>query len=618
VLRLKENTYFGQTSSGRFLLGYDGLVRLDTHVAAAVVDQVMSVVTRGRPIGEAFAGLPGEEQGSAEDLLSLLVCRGLVVPSEEHPPDTGEPAHPQVGREELVLRGDETLRAAAAAELRDCGLTVSIAPTLEEEGDAAPAAGLRVETIGGPRRSARACQIAAIEDGVMWSEVGSSGESPVRSALAALDPPVSATSIGNPSQHPGGRIPQTTLVAIAAKQIAHHLLARDGAHPAEGTLTFLDRDTLATSSHTVGVHPYDAVVEREARRDLGGYGPEVQEHPQLAGHELIERWQELSDLRFGVFADLDEKRFRQLPLKVTLARTSDPCGVLATPLAIAGVGIDQTTARERAVLQAVAAYGTIVVDPRRLVHQDGTYVCGTATAARRALARVRSGSVAAFVRAVDVTDGRERFVPARDVFPMLRARRGPQIPCGAGTGVGWREALTYGLLQHCVRLTVAGLSYRRREISPVDVEEYHSDAVVQFLAEMARAAGLEVTLADVTGPFGVPVVACRTGSGPTVYAGGCRPVDAIQEALTALLFDYQLRRDDFLRASVTVPTPTIWTNPAVPAGADPETLADVLSRDGFTPSVVRLDHDAEVHRAFPHTLRVVVSIPGSHRVNGRA
>src|SRR5262249_32375531 len=157
---------------------------------------------------------------------------------------------------------------------------------------------------------------------------------------------------------------------------------------------------------------------------------------------------------------------------------------------------------------------------------DGTFLCETGSDAKRALARVRSGSIDALVRAIDLSDGREVLLPAERVFPMLRRRRAARIPCGTSAACDWRGALVHGLLQHSVRLTVAGLASRRGEIMPIRMEEYDWDPVVHFLAAMVRAAGVELDLADVTGPLGVPVVACRSSSGSTVYGGGSRLVDA--------------------------------------------------------------------------------------------
>jgi len=380
------------------------------------------------------------------------------------------------------------------------------------------------------------------------------------------------------------------------------------ARPHAGTVTFLDRRTLRTSTHNVTMHPYDVPAKQRAHDEFRRDGADLHNGPLLDRQALAQRWQRLSDERFGAFAGLDETTPRQLPLKVTVARMSDPCGLLPAPPAVAGVGIDTESARERAMLQALAAYGSIMVDPRLLVDAGGTFLGPRDGDATRLLGSVRDGSVDAFVRAIDLTDGRDRLLPARQAFGVLRA---PELaPCGTSAAPGWQQALAHGLLQHCVRLTVSGSSFRARQHSVLAAEDFDQDPGVRFLAAMAKAAGLAVTLHDITGPAGVPVVACVPASGQTVYGGGAQLAEAVREALTAALFHYQLRRDPVLRTTLWAnPASDIWTNPASAASLSPDRLVDALASLGYTPSVFALDHDRAVHEAFPYVLRVIITPP---------
>jgi imidazole glycerol phosphate synthase subunit HisF len=101
---------------------------------------------------------------------------------------------------------------------------------------------------------------------------------------------------------------------------------------------------------------------------------------------------------------------------------------------------------------------------------------------------------------------------------------------------------------------------------------------------MVKAAGLDLTLRDITGPVQVPVVACASPGQPALYGAGEHRAQAVAEALTGALFHYQLRRDPALKAAVGAAAPPIWTNPAGPAatGRSPERVenrrADVTSR----------------------------------------
>jgi YcaO cyclodehydratase, ATP-ad Mg2+-binding len=246
-----------------------------------------------------------------------------------------------------------------------------------------------------------------------------------------------------------------------------------------------------------------------------------------------------------------------------------------------------------------------VVDPRLLVDEKGAFLGPREGDAERLLGFVRGGSVNAFARVIDLTDGRERLLPAPVAFPVLRRPRPARIPCGTSAALDWRQALTHGLLQHCVRLTVLASSFQARQASAL-AEDFDQDSSVRFLAAMAKAVGIDLTLHDITGPLGVPVVACVSTSGETVYGGGVHLVEAVREALTAALFRYQLWCDPTVKAAISTELSAIWTNPVGTASPNPGRLLTALTNLGYMPAVLALDHDAAVHETFPCILRVIL------------
>jgi len=547
-MRLKENTYYARTGSGSFLLSYDGLLRLDETVASNVVESA-------------------------------------VAPE------------PHLSDQSVTVTGRGAMSTALAAALTQCGLRVRVVQPAHPDAETLNVAhgdhGLR-------------CYVAANDAGVCWSFSDVASQTPVAPPLAAFR---RAASFGTATASSDGLGPQVgaeTLTTIAAKQIARGLLRSSQQRQPAGVVAFLDRRTLRTSTHRVTVHPYDPAAEQrtqpEFRRDLR----ELHDGPSVCREELTQRWRRLCDERFGAFADLDDADFRQLPLKVTLARMSDPCGLLSEPPAVVGVGVDSHSARERAMVQALATYGSIVVDPRLLVDYEGAFLCPRDDDGMRLLGSVRDGSVDAFVRAVDLADGRERLLPARQAFPVLRTRQAAHPPCGTSAALDWRQAVTHGLLQHCARLTVSGSSSRPRPPSALAPEDFDQDPGIRFLAAMVQAAGLDLILRDITGPAGVPVVACSSTLGQEVYGAGTHLAEAVREALTAALFHYQVRRDPALRAAVSSATSAIWTNPLGSASISPGRMLDALTGLGYTPSVIVLDHDRAVHEALPYVLRVTV------------
>jgi ribosomal protein S12 methylthiotransferase accessory factor YcaO len=128
--------------------------------------------------------------------------------------------------------------------------------------------------------------------------------------------------------------------------------------------------------------------------------------------------------------------------------------------------------------------------------------------------------------------------------------------------------------------------------------DFDHDPAGRYLAAMVKAAGLEIKLHQLTGPVGIPVVACAPTSGQPVYGAGAQLVDAIREALTAALYSYQRHLDPALRAAAPAP-PAIWTDPTSSAQLDPDQLVHALTNLGYTPSIFALDHDRAFHERSP-------------------
>lgn len=508
--------------------------------------------------------------------------------------------------QEFVLSGNGAFATGIAASLRQCGLSVRAEAPGNAAAMARPATGPAVEMLSmATGDSSVLCHLAASDDGVAWSLADARCPAPIPPPLAAFRRAASYGTAAH-SDGPGPQSPQDTIATIAAKQIAYTMLRCQGQAPPPSAVTFLDRRTLRTSTHNVTVHPYDRPAKQRTQGEFQRDQIELRNGPPLGRPELTERWQRLSDDRFGAFAELDDKRFRQLPLRIALARLSDPCGLLSAPPAVVGAGLDRESARERAMLQALAAYGSVVVDPRLLVDRNGTFLGRRDGDATRLLGPVRSGSAEAFVRVIDLGDGQERLLPARQAFPVLRAPGPAQAPCGTSAALGWRQALAHGLLQHCARLTVTGSPGQARRPSALAAADFDQDCGVRFLAAMVAAAGIDVSLHDITGPAAVPVVAGTTACGETVYGAAAHLAEAVREALTAALFQYQCRRDPVLKASTPTPASAIWTSPASSASLSPGPLIEALLGLGYTPSVFALDHDRAVHGAFPYILRVAL------------
>jgi hypothetical protein len=222
-----------------------------------------------------------------------------------------------------------------------------------------------------------------------------------------------------------------------------------------------------------------------------------------------------------------------------------------------------------------------------------------------------SAAPAGFVPGIDLLSGRVRLVRAHRAFPVLRRSppRPYRVPCGTGAGLSWEAALTRALVQHCLRLTVAG-RFRRSHL-PVDlaVADFTQDRTVEYCRVMLDAAGLDVVLRDVTGPLGVPVVACTADTVGTVHGCGADRTQAVRDALLALLLRHQCGSDSRL-ASVIARTPLPLqaggAPDAPPMSPDAVRLTAALARMGHLPVVFALDHDPALRRVMPFALRVVL------------
>jgi hypothetical protein len=603
-LYLKDAVYFAAADSAGFLLSHDGLVQLEATVATDVIDVLLTALRAGRSFDEALAELPVEKHAPAGEFLAVMQDQGLMWSRQWRSPAPALLPQCRLDNPPLVLTGDVALANCVAEALRACEVEVRVAePAFADAAVASQDRLSIVAEVGAGGKSPMVCHVAVDDAGVCWSVAEDRGESSIplpqaafrRAAAHTLNPP-SVHAVTHP-------VPGANVMTIAASQIAQFVIRRSESRPPMGTVTYFDKRTLSTTRHHVTVHPFDLPAKQqdpsESHRNLA-------ESRTLSPQELTDRFQLLSGGRFAAFAALDNAEFCQLPLKVVQARGSDPCKMLSTPPTVLGVGVDQDGAVEQAILQALPTYGSIVVDPRLLLDEHGAFLCGSGIDPTHLLGNLRRESVVAFAPAIELGDAREVLLPATRVFPVLRTGRAQPLPCGSAAGRNWRDALTHGLLQHCVRLTVSVWALRGRQAAVLPVEELTHDPGVQYLVAMARAAGIDLTLRDITGPLGVPVVACTSTSAGTVYGGGADLVDAIRETLTATLFRYQVLGDPVLRIAANVPAPAVWTSHANLASLGPDRLAEALRSLGHTPSVATLDHDQAVSEAFPYVLRVVI------------
>jgi putative thiazole-containing bacteriocin maturation protein len=449
---------------------------------------------------------------------------------------------------------------------------------------------------------------------------------------------------GSGGRGPGSIAPAgaaSVMPTVVANQIVQELFRHlTGAHPPEppapsrrGRMTRIEPDTLRGAPHDFLTHPFSLAATATATglAELADRVGELAGGAALAPEEFSRRAAACGDARLGVFGEISERDFAQLPLHVTQTHVSDPVGLLgpAVPApVVTGIGRDFASARYQAALRALAAYASLMVDPRRLLTRDGLGLVPPGDDPRPALNRVRGGESSGWVGALDLADQRPRLLPASTVFPALRDPATPyRPPRGVVAAFDWASAVRAGLVRHCRHLTVTaaarattpfplvGLAGRGGLAGLAGVDGAADlDEATRWCLDMAAVLGEPVTVYELTSVLGVPVLACLLGGRTMSYGCGLSAEDALRDGLLGLLRGYQSRADGDL-AYAPAPVPelarrlrgTSHRPMSFGPALDVPDLVAALARCGRHAALVPLDHDQEVHQIMPYIAHVVVT-----------
>ena len=416
----------------------------------------------------------------------------------------------------------------------------------------------------------------------------------------------------------------TTVAGAAATVVAGQLVqdlfryATEVAAPSpRPRLTRIQPGTLRGETHHFLAHPFSLAATAASEAEFLDRISELDARAPLDAEEFSRHAAACTDARLGVFGEVTEDNFAQLPVHVAQTRVSDPVSLLGTDAprpVVTGAGVDFATARYQAALGALATYASLMVDPRRLLTGDGQAPLPLAGDLPAALARLRSGELAGWVRALSLTDGRPRLLAADKVFPALRQPRAPyRSPLGVAAAYSWPEVVTAGLIQHCRQLTIAETTASTGLFPLVDLDSVPADKVLGWCLTMVAALGEPVTVHEVTGSLGVPTFACSLGGRTVAYGCGVSSTDALREGLLRLLLAYQARANDepaYAPAAVPGFASPLRSEAARPVVSRPPlelpALVAALARRGYHAAVVPLDHDQEVCRIMPYLAHVVV------------
>jgi hypothetical protein len=434
--------------------------------------------------------------------------------------------------------------------------------------------------------------------------------------------------VGTPDGGPAAAADPDTAATVVANQLVHDLFRyATGVRPPppRPRLTCIDLETLASREHHFLAHPFSRAAAAATETEFLNRFEELEAGQVLGADEFSTRVVACTDARLGVFGEITEGGFTQLPVHVCQAAVSDPVGLLgpgAPAPVVTGAGVDFAGARYQAALRALETYASLMVDPRRLLTHDGAALLGPADPSvevHAAVGALRAGEVEGWVRAFGLAAQRPELVPAGRVFPALAREPGMPYrpPLGVAAAFSWATAVEAGLVAHCQALTVAGTVAAETVYPLVDLASVPGGEETGWYLAMVAALGEAVAVHDVTGPLGVPTFACSLAGRTVAYGCAASATGALADGLGRLLLAYQARADGE-PAYTPDPVPDL---PLPLRGSTPRpvrrhpplgvrALAATLARNGYHTATVPLDHDPEVFRVMPYVAHVVVTDAG--------
>jgi len=347
-----------------------------------------------------------------------------------------------------------------------------------------------------------------------------------------------------------------------------HLTGLDTLPPLDGApspplLTRVDLRTLVTRTHRVPARPPSTTPTSTA--DARALLDEFDRGATVSAADLLERAAGFIDARTGLLGLLDEQELPQLPLSMCRARVGDPHWALpawAPAPTVVGWAQDRPTARLRALLAALATYGSLAPGSA----EPGDTVWG-----------------------LNLATGQPRAVTAGLVYPVLGGAGTPyRAPVGAAAGLSWSDAVAAGLRAQCEALLAERSGRRRR--AAVEVVTELGDEPAANLLRLLDAVGQQVDVADLTLVLELPAFAFHFESATPAMLVSCAasPAVALGDGLERILLRWQAHADHPVRWQVE---------------SDHEVFADAVRRAGRVPVAVPIARD---NGLLPYVVQVVL------------
>lgn len=366
-------------------------------------------------------------------------------------------------------------------------------------------------------------------------------------------------------------------VALVANHLCfaafRHLTGIDEGTGSDHLVRF-DLETLETANHVFLPHPLalPAVPDDPAR--LAALAAAV----PVDDEELARRAVDCVDPRTGVFAEITERDYEQLPLFVSEVVVSDPVGLAGGPFPVHGYGESVVESRQRAVRRALERYAAVMVDSRKGDRLHG----------------------------LDVLTGAPVAVDAAEVFPARTA----------ASGNDWSEAVRAAVVAAANENVVAALSTATEPFRRLDMDGAELTPRGARYLKLLAIVEQPFEVHDLSGLLGLPTFAFTTPKGTVAYVSDLEVDVALEKGLEQTLLAYQSQAAN-QPGYAPPPVPDLPANLRGEGGDGGETGARPnsvtleeavmsLTPEGGRVVAVPLDHDPFLARTCPFVVRAVV------------
>ena len=389
--------------------------------------------------------------------------------------------------------------------------------------------------------------------------------------LAALAPATVGADLRDHAEVEPSEFLRGPTVSLVANHLSfaafRHLAGIDSADRSDRLVRF-DLESLETANHVFVPHPLarPAVPDDPARLATLTVAATVDDE------ELARRAVDCVDARTGVFAEITERDYEQIPLFVSEVVVSDPMGLAGGPFPVHGCGESVVESRQRAVRRAFERYAGVMADVRRGDRLHG----------------------------LDVLTGKPVAVDAAEVF---RARTG-------SSGSDWSEAVRAAVVAAAGENLTEALSNATEPLRRLNLDGAETTTRGARYLKLLEIVDQEFEVYDLSGLLGLPTFAFTTPDGTATYASDLDVDAALEKGLEQTLLHYQAVTAE-QPAYAPAPVPDLPAELRGETGARPESvtldqLVAWLTRGGGRVVVVPLDHDAYVARLCPFAVRAVI------------